>query len=44
VRNLTANFNGIEQYVMRRSTMMRFDFGEHVNRMYDEAFGGLVLA
>lgn len=44
VRNLTANFNGIEQYVMRRSTQMRFDFGEHVNRMYDEAFGGLVLA
>lgn len=44
VRNLNANYNGIESYVMRRSTQMRFDFGEHVNRLYDEAFGGLVLA
>lgn len=44
VRNLSANYQGIESYVMRRSTQMRFDFGEHVNRMYDEAFGGLVLA
>lgn len=44
VRNLNANYQGIESYVMRRSTQMRMDFGEHVNRMYDEAFGGLVLA
>ena len=43
VRNLSADFNGIEAYVMRRSQMMRFDFGEHVNRLYPEAFGGLVL-
>lgn len=40
VRNLSAEYNAIEAYVMRRSTAMRFDFGEHVNRMYPEAFAG----
>lgn len=44
VRNLGADYNGIESYVMRRSTALRIDFGEHVNRLYNEAFGGLVLA
>lgn len=44
VRNLLADYNGIESYVMRRSTQMRFDFGEHVNRLYPEAFGCMVLA
>jgi hypothetical protein len=40
VRNLSAEYNAIEAYVMRRSTALRFDFGEHVNRMYPEAFAG----
>lgn len=44
VRNLSADFNGIESYVLRRSTAMRFDFGEHVNRLYPEAFQVAVLA
>lgn len=44
VRSLTADFQGIESYVMRRSTQMRFDFGEHVNRLYNDAFQVLVLA
>lgn len=44
VRNLSAQYQAIEAYVMRRSTAMRFDFGEHVNRLFNEAFGGLVLA
>lgn len=44
VRNLSANYQGIESYVMRRSQQMRFDFGEHVNRAYNDAFGGMVLA
>lgn len=44
VRNLSADYNGIESYVLRRSTAMRFDFGEHVNRLYNEAFQTLVLA
>lgn len=43
VRSLTADYQAIEQYVMRRSTGMRFDFGEHVNRLYDEAFIGVVV-
>lgn len=44
VRNLSAQYQAVEAYVMRRSTAMRFDFGEHVNRMYPEAFDTLVLA
>lgn len=44
VRNLSADFNGIESYVMRRSTQMRMDFGEHVNRFYNDAFGGMTVA
>lgn len=44
VRSLTADFQGIESYVLRRSTAMRFDFGEHVNRLYPEAFQVMVLA
>lgn len=43
VRNLSADYNGIESYVLRRSQAMRFDFGEHVNRLYPEAFGCMTL-
>lgn len=43
VRNLNADYNAVENYVMRRSSAMRVDFGEHVNRLYDSAFGVLVL-
>jgi len=44
VRNLSAQYQAIEAYVMRRSTAMRFDFGEHVNRLFTDAYGGMVLA
>lgn len=44
VRSLTADFQGIESYVLRRSQAMRFDFGEHVNRMYPEAFQVMTVA
>lgn len=44
VRNLSAQYSAIEAYAMRRSTELRFDFGEHMSRMYDEAFAGLVLS
>lgn len=44
VRNLSADYQGIEAYVMRRSQAMRFDFGEHVNRLYNDAFAGMTLA
>jgi hypothetical protein len=44
VRNLAASYQAIEQFVMRRSTQMRVDFGEHVNRLYPEAFAGMTLS
>lgn len=44
VRNLSADFQGIEAYVLRRTTALRFDFGEHVNRLFDEAFGCMTLS
>lgn len=44
VRNLSADYAAIESYVMKREKAMRFDFAEHVNRMFDEAFDVLVRA
>lgn len=44
VRNLLADYSAIEQYVIQRKTSMRFDFGEHVNRMFIDAFDLLTLA
>lgn len=43
VRSLTADYQAVEAYVMRRTTAMRFDFGEHVNRLYPEAFQVCVI-
>jgi hypothetical protein len=43
VTSLTASYNAIESYVMRRSTAMRFDFGWEIHRMFDEATTGLTL-
>lgn len=43
VRSLSAEYTAIEAYVMRRSQAMRFDFGEKVERMFDEAFGNMLL-
>lgn len=44
VRNLSADYQAIEAFVMRRSQVMRFDFGEHVNRLYNDAFGCMTLS
>lgn len=44
VRSLTADYAAIEAYVLRRSTAMRVDFGEHVNRMYTEAYDVMTLS
>lgn len=44
VRSLTADYQGIESFVLRRSTAMRFDFGEHVNRLFDDAFGCMTFS
>lgn len=44
VRNLAADFQAIEAYVLRRSQAMRFDFGEHVNRLFKDAFDVLTVS
>lgn len=44
VRNMSADYQAIESYVLRRSQAMRFDFGEHVNRLYNEAFDVMTVA
>jgi hypothetical protein len=43
VKSLTATYEAVEQLVMRRSTQMRFDFGEIVYRLFDEAFEVMTL-
>lgn len=43
VKSLTASYEAVEALVMRRSTMMRFDHGEIVYRLFDEAFEVLTL-
>jgi hypothetical protein len=44
VKNIAADYQAIEAWAIRRSTTMRFDFAEHVNRMFPDAFQVLVLA
>lgn len=43
VSSLSAQYSGIEQFAMKRSTMMRFDRGDMVYRLFDEAFEVLSL-
>lgn len=43
VKSLTAQYEAIEALVMKRSTQMRFDHGEIVYRLFDEAFEVLSL-
>lgn len=38
VRSLTAQYEAVEQFVLKRSTAMRFDDGELVYRLFDDAF------
>ena len=44
VRSLTAKYEAVEQFVLKRSTAMRFDDGEVVYRLFDEAFEVLTYA
>jgi hypothetical protein len=44
VRSLTAQYEATEQFVLKRSTAMRFDDGEVVYRLYDEAFEVMTFA
>jgi hypothetical protein len=38
VINVFAAYDAVENFVMRRSSMLRMDYGQHVTRLYDEAF------
>lgn len=43
ITSLTAQYSAIEQFAMKRSTMLRIDKGEMVYRLFDEAFEVLTL-
>jgi hypothetical protein len=43
VKSLTASYEAVEQLVMRRATQFRFDFGEIVYRLFDDAFEVMTL-
>lgn len=43
VNSLTAQYSAIEQFAMKRSTMLRIDKGEIVYRLFDESFEVLSL-
>lgn len=43
VKSLTAQYQAIEQFAMRRSTQLRIDSGEMIYRLFDEAFEVLTL-
>jgi hypothetical protein len=43
ITNVSASYSAIENFVMRRSTAMRFDYGVALFKLYDEAFSGLTL-
>lgn len=44
ITNVSASYSAIENFVLRRSTGMRFDFGIALVKLYDEAFTGLTMA
>lgn len=43
VTNVLAAYSAIEQFVMRRAQGLRLDYGEHCDRLYDEAFKPISL-
>ena len=44
ITNVSASYSAIENFVMRRSTAMRFDYGVILVKLYDEAFQGITLS
>lgn len=38
VVNVFAAYEAVERFVLRRSQALRMDYGQHVTRLYDEAF------
>ena len=43
ITNVSASYSAIEEFVLRRSKGMRFDFGLALVKLYDEAFTGITL-
>lgn len=43
VINAQASYSAIEQYLMRRASAFRIDYGEYSHRLYDEAFSVMDL-
>ncbi len=43
ITNVSASYQAIEEFVMRRTLAMRFDFGVALVKLYDDAFTGIVL-
>jgi hypothetical protein len=43
VKSLTAQYNAIEQFAMKRSTQLRIDSGEMIYRLFDEAYEVLTM-
>jgi len=44
VTDVTAQYEAVQAFVMRRMSQMRFDYGQHTTRLYDEAFKLISLA
>lgn len=43
ITNVSASYSAVEQFVMRRATAMRFDFGVALFKLQNEAFTGVVM-
>ena len=43
ITNVSASYTAIENFVLRRASAMRFDFGIGLFKMYDEAFTGVTI-
>jgi hypothetical protein len=43
ITNVSASYSAIEEFALRRSKGMRFDFGIALVKLYDEAFTGLTI-
>ena len=43
ITNVSASYSAIQDFVLRKATGMRFDYGTALFKLYDEAFQGLTL-
>ena len=43
ITNVSASYQAIEDFVLRRAIGMRFDFGTALFKLHDEAFTGITL-